>query len=342
MNIQKYDNFVFEKKGNGYWTKERLQDDANKYKTRGDFWNNSSAASIASSKKLMDDLFKNHSNQGFSIKRKKDEYWTINLLQIEADKYETRIDFKNNNYPAYISACHKKLIDDLFKDHINNGYLDKEEWKENSYIIYAYELPEYKKVYVGLTNNVDRRDKEHLFSEREKLYNFLKKNDIPYPKYKILQKDLKSSDAQKQERIWVDQYKTDGWSMFNVIKPGSLGGSIKIWSNKKLQEEANKYKTRGEFCKNNNSAYVTASFKKIMDELFKNHINKGYTDKQKNSGLKYWTIEKLQKIVDKYESRDEFRKNDLKIWNIVHYRNLMDELFKNHSNQGYTRNQNKK
>lgn len=35
--------------------------------------------------------------------------------------------------------------------------------------------------------------------------------------------------------------------MFNIAKPGSLGGGCKIWTNKKLQEEANKYKTRGEF-----------------------------------------------------------------------------------------------
>jgi len=339
MSIKKYTKFT-EKKVNGYWTKEKLQDEANKYKSRGEFWNNSAvAAGIASSKKLMDDLFKNHINQGFSINRKKDEYWTTNLLQIEVNKYETRMDFKNNNYPAYISTCHKKLIDDLFKNHVNCGYLDKEEWKENSYVIYVYELSEYKKAYVGLTNNVDRRDREHLFDEKEKLSIFCRENDISYPKYKILEKNLTSTEAQSQEKFWVEYYKNEGWDMFNVIKPGALGGSIKIWSIKKLQEETNKYKTRSEFAKNNSSAYGIASSKHIMDELFKNHPNQGYTTKQKK--FKFWTIEKIQKIADKYKTRNDFRKNDYSFWVVAHNRNFMDELFKNHPNQGYTRNQNK-
>jgi hypothetical protein len=333
-----YSKILTKKKCNGYWTKEKLQEEVNKYRTRGEFWNKSSVSSLTASRKLIDELFQNHPNQGFSVKRKKDEYWTKEKLQIEADKYENRINLKKNNYPAYITSCRKKFIDELFQNHVNNGYLDKENWKENRYIIYAYELLEYKKVYVGLTNNVDRRDKEHLFDEKDALYKFVKENEISYPDYKILEKDLKSTEAQKQEKIWVDYYKNHGWSMFNIIKTGSLGGSIKIWSNKKLQEEANKYKTRGKFF-NNSSGYGVASSKKLMDELFKNHTNQGYTDKQKISG--YWTIEKLREIVDKYNTRDEFRKNDNKFWIIAHNRNFMNDLFKNHPNQGYIRNQNK-
>jgi len=67
-NIKKYYSFITENKivknKNNYWTKERLQEEADKYLTRGDFWNNSStAAGIALSKKLMDELFNNHNNK---------------------------------------------------------------------------------------------------------------------------------------------------------------------------------------------------------------------------------------------------------------------------------------
>jgi hypothetical protein len=40
-----------------------------------------------------------------------------------------------------------------------------------------------------------------------------------------------------------------------------------------------------------------------MDELFKNHKNQGYSNKQACKG--YWTKEKLQEEVDKYETRNE-------------------------------------
>jgi len=151
--------------------------------------------------------------------------------------------------------------------------LNIDEWKENSYVIYVYELQAEKMAYVGLTNDIIRRDREHLFDEKETLYKFIKEHNMSYPKYKILEENLKSIDAQKQEKYWLKNYKDNGWLMFNSIKAGALGGNVKIWSKKKLQNEANKYKTRSEFCKKNSSAYVSASNKKLIDELFKDHPN---------------------------------------------------------------------
>lgn len=224
----------------------------------------------------------------------------------------------------------KGLLDELFKNHTNCGYLNKDEWKENSYVIYAYELQEYNKVYVGLTNNVKRRDIEHLWSEKEALSLFCRENDITYPKYNILEDDLKSTEAQKREKYWVDVYKENGWEMFNIAKAGALGGSTIKWNKKSLQREADKYKTRTEFQKNNGGAYFAACKKGILDELFKNHLNLGRTDKQVISG--YWTKEKLQEIVNKYLTRGEFQKNANSAYQAALKKGLMDELFKNHTN----------
>lgn len=121
--------------------------------------------------------------------------------------------------------------------------------------------------------------------------------------------------------------------MFNIIKAGSLGGIFSRWTKKALQREADKYKTRGEFSKQNSSAYSVAASRKLLDELFKNHINNGYTDKQKISG--YWTFDKLKKYADKYKTRTEFRMKDNKLYVVAKNKNLLDELFKNHLNQGY-------
>ena len=261
--------------------KETLKKEAEKYKTRQNFKKNSKAAySAAINRNLIDELFKNHLNKGYVENIKPRYYWTYDKLQEEVNKYKTRGEFQKNS-SAYKIAYKKKLLDDLFKNHVNNGYQNIEEWKENSYVIYSYELTEYKKVYVGLTNNIDRRDKEHLFNEKSLLYNFLKEKNIPYPEYKILEKDLKSIDAQKQEKYWVEYYKNLGWTMFNSAKPGSLGAGFLKWTIKALQKEADKYISRIEFRKNN-SAYITAKKRKILDELFKNRSNQGYTRNKKN------------------------------------------------------------
>lgn len=53
------------------------------------------------------------------------------------------------------------------------------------------------------------------------------------------------------------------------------------WTIENLQEEVNKYKTRTEFGRNNRNAYLTALNNKMMEELFKNHINNGYNENRK-------------------------------------------------------------
>jgi hypothetical protein len=54
------------------------------------------------------------------------------------------------------------MMDYLFRNHERLGYADVDEWKENSYVIYAYEIKEFNSAYVGLTNDIKRRDREHL------------------------------------------------------------------------------------------------------------------------------------------------------------------------------------
>lgn len=314
-----------------YWTEEKLQDEVNKYKTRGEFWeNNSGAANIVLAKGLMNKLFNNHPNSGHTDKQVIFGYWTEEKLQEEANKYQSRQEFRDNSKAAYSAAAKRKLFDILFDNHPNKGYLDKEEWKENSYVIYAYELEEFNSVYVGLTNNMKRRDKEHLFDEKEKLSLFCKENDLPYPEYKILEKDLKSSEAKKQEKYWVDFYKYNGWEMFNIAKPGALGSSIVKWTKNTLQKEADKYQSRSKFQKKSGGAYMAALRKGIMDELFKNHSNLGRTNRQVIPG--YWTEDKLQEEANKYKTRGEFQKTSKGAYQASLKKGLMDKLFKNHPN----------
>lgn len=328
------------KKPKNYWTEEKLQEEANKYKTRGEFWEkNSGAAKIALDKGLMDKLFNYHINFGYSDRQVISGYWTEEKLQEEADKYISRKEFRDSNRAAYSAAFKKNLLDSLFKNHINKGYSDKEEWKENSYVIYVYELEEFNSAYVGLTNNIIRRDRDHLFDEKEKLGLFCKENDIPYPNYKVLEENLTSLEAKRQENYWKKFYENNGWVMFNIAKPGALGSASRKWTKKSLQEEVDKYKTRSEFQKKNGGAYMTALKKGIVNDLFKNHTNLGYTDKQMIFG--YWTEERLQKEVSKYKSRREFQINSKGAYTAAVSKKILNKLFNEFPNQGYDENKRK-
>jgi len=314
----------------GYWSNEKLQKEANKYVTRNEFCiKNPSAYSATIKKKIINELFKNHKNHGHTNKQVPFGYWTTERLQAEADKYLTRTEFSKNNSGAYSAASDKKIMDELFKKHQNNGYSDKEEWKENSYVVYAYELKDFNKVYVGLTNNMIRRDREHLFSEKEKLSLFCKKNNLPLPKYKILEDNLNNKNVRNFEEYWYKFYKDNGWDMFNVAKTGSLGAAATKWTKKSLQKEADKCITRSEFSIKNGSAYTAASNKKLMDELFKNHPNQGLIITSD------WTKEALQEEANKYKTRRTFQIKNPSAYLASSRKKIIDELFQNHPNKGY-------
>ena len=120
--------------------------------------------------------------------------------------------------------------------------------------------------------------------------------------------------------------------MFNINKGGSLGCVPSKWSKKALQIESGKYKTRGEFRKKNNLAYVIARSKNLLDELFENHI---YDEKYYL--IKYWTLDTLQNEADKYSTRSEFRKKSKKAYSAALKSKMINIIFKNHKNQGYIR-----
>lgn len=259
------------------WTMAEFQSLANKCLTRSEFWkNNPSAARLSSNKNIIDELFKNHKNSGYTDRQVIEGYWTKEQLQIEANKCESRGDFRNNNFKAYRRALKKNVLDEIFENHENNGYKNNDKYREDNYIIYVYEFKSYNKAYIGLTNNIIRRDRQHLWSKDENMRLFCKEKNISLPKYKILEEKLKSLEAQKQENYWINFYKNNNWCLLNKSKGGALGGNTIKWNKKKLQLIANKYKTRRDFQLNDSSAYACSTRLKLLNELFKNHINQGY------------------------------------------------------------------
>lgn len=91
----------------------------------------------------------------------------------------------------------------------------------------------------------------------------------------------------KKEKEWINIYKKNNWELFNVHSGGALGGTIIKWSNKKLQEVANKYDNRLDFSKYDHLAYVAAVRKKLLNKLFENKKNNGFQNKKKRRILDY-------------------------------------------------------
>jgi len=316
------------------WTIEKLQEKANTCLTRSEFWKKeSSAATSALNRNIMNELFKNHINSGYTNKQVIEGYWTKEQLQIEANTYNTRGEFRMNNFKAYHSASSKNLIDELFENHINKGYKNNDEYAENNFCIYVYEFKKLNRAYVGLTNDIKRRDKQHLFSKNEKLIQFCKDKNIALPKPKILEKELKSSEAQMQEHYWVNFYKYKGYELFNSAKPGSLGGTKIKWTKNKLQKIADKYENRRDFQINDNLAYSASNRLKLLNEIFKNHKNNGYSEKQVKNG--YWTKETIKEEAKKYKFRVDLYKYCGSAYGTALKLNILDEIFEDLPNRGY-------
>ena len=95
---------------------------------------------------------------------------------------------------------------------------------EKNYLIYSYEIYEY--VYVGLTKNLERRDKEHRKTEEDSLYRFAKNNGYQIPTPKILETDLSLIDAKLKEENWLLLYISKGFKKINIAKCGLKNSAI--------------------------------------------------------------------------------------------------------------------
>ena len=102
------------KKPRGYWTEERVREEASKYNTKYEFDRGSQSAYKAALRLgLIDDLFENVL-----------KYWDEKSLRKESSKYNTKYEFVRGSRGAYQAALRLGLIDDLFEN--VRKYWDKE------------------------------------------------------------------------------------------------------------------------------------------------------------------------------------------------------------------------
>lgn len=237
--------------------------------------------------------------------------WTFEKCEEEAKKYNTKFDFTTKSHAAYIASW-------------RNGWLSEFTWlkrkaykadkDKKNYYVYSYELKEINKVYVGITNNLKRRDRQHRFgnksrkkTEYSKLYLTVKENNITLPQQIILYEELTPSDAQIKEHECIEKYKANGWGVINIAKTGYGTGSIGTpwvkWNRESCYKEALKYTTRSDFNNNSNGAYTAARKNGWLDDY--TWFKKSHITHKKG----YWTYDTCYQEALKFKTKKEFEKN---------------------------------
>ena len=106
------------------WTFERCKNEALKYKTKREFKNNCSWGCFVARKNGWIGEITSHM---IKYKHIKSIYWTKEKCQIEANKYNYRVDFSNNSSKAY-AACHRNgWLNDVCK-HMEKPHMKSFKW----------------------------------------------------------------------------------------------------------------------------------------------------------------------------------------------------------------------
>ena len=286
------------------WDKESCRKEALKYNTRTDFQNNSSGAYSAALKKGWLDEICKHMIVKWQYK------WDKESCKEEALKYTTRTDFQNNSSGAWTAASKKGWLDEICSHMEVLGNLFQR-------CIYAFEFAD-NYVYVGLTDNFKRREQQHLNQLNSPVYKHIQETQIK-PITKILNEYTDKAIAQKLEKYYLSDYIKKGWNILNSAKPGSLGGKNLYWTKERCMEVGRKCRTKSEFIKSYNGAYVS-SIKNGWYEEVSAHMISPISKPQK------WDLNKVQTEALKYATRNEFAIKCYPAYNYARKNKLLDKV----------------
>ena len=99
--------------------------------------------------------------------------------------------------------------------------------EQKNYIIYSYEFE--KDVYVGLTKDMKRRDREHrgiAYKKKDSLKNYSVEHNVEIPQPRVLETNLTETESVLKEDNWLKFYRDNGYGIINVGKTGLNHGSL--------------------------------------------------------------------------------------------------------------------
>jgi len=238
--------------------------------------------------------------------RKGNGYWTKEKCKFEALKYDSRKQFCDNSVGAYRSSIKNKWIDEICSHMIKKGNHLKR-------CIYSYEFSD-NFVYVGLTYNLNERQKSRNKNIKDKVILHIKETNLQ-PIIKQLTDYLSVDEAIKLEYFYVEKYKNEGWNILNKSKTGGIGGNNFKWTKEKCLKESLKYKNRNEFSLKSPGSYRSSLRCNWLDEICSHMIKQNI-----------WNKENCKKEALKYSSRFEFSKNSKSSYSSSLNNGWLDEI----------------
>ena len=220
-----------------------------------------------------------------------------------AEQYTTMNDFYENRRHIYAQSVKHGWIDEF-------TWLEKGTfWEEKLRVVYLYEVSD-GSVYIGLTKNIDLRDKAHRGlmqnSGKSSLREYCLLNGLEIPKPKILESGLTVTEAQVSERKWIREFKNKGVNVINKTGGGEIGGlpffAYECKSKEDIVKEASKYKNREDVKKRNQLLYYFIKKNGLIDKCFPN--------KQKHKDSHNYTEKFILEVVKKCPRKIDLRKYD--------------------------------
>ena len=245
------------KKPSGYWTKDRVFEEARKYQTRGEFQKSCRGAwKVAWKNAWLDEM----------TWFKEVTVWTKDNVFEESKKYQTRTEFYKGSSGAYNFARKNNLFDEmtwLARPNTTNKKWTKERVFEESR---KYKSRKWFSVGCGTAYGLACENNwldEMTWLVRPNATNKKWTKDRVFEearKYQTRTEFCRTSsgayDVARGNR-WLDEMT---WFK-EVRKPSGY------WTKERVFEEARKYKTRNEFRKGNSRAYQVARKNNWLDEM---------------------------------------------------------------------------
>lgn len=264
--------------------------------------------------------------------------YTLDYIKEKMSLCKTKSEF-NKKYPYLYKIIKKnqweKETDGILKQ-VGNRYFR---------CIYACEFSN-SHVYVGLTYDFQKRQKQHLTCKNSTIYQYISQtNDIPI----FIQKTdyIECQSASKKEGEILNYYKDNGWTILNKAKTGGLGSALekkqpkghyvnnelffgrKYWTKEKCYTEALKYKTKKELRENAPTLYNIS----LRNEWFSDY----YWLKDEGKKFKYWTKERCLNEALKYKNRKDLFEKSNSCYQIICRNGWANEAFKHMANLGNER-----
>jgi predicted GIY-YIG superfamily endonuclease len=243
-------------------------------------------------------------------------YWTREKCVEVVSKYKTKKDLYTNDQSAYVTITRNKWFDIIEHLEVSKNDIFKR-------VIYSYEFDD-KHCYVGLTYNVDNRNRQHLFEDNGQVSKHIKNTGLT-PKLFIKTDKVSIDEAIKLEEVILNEYKLNGWFILNKARTGSTGGFSKfnlescVDNLKNIDNLKNfriKHKSEYDYIVKHNLYYDNEIIRDLMDIKRIRKINI-FIDKYKCKEESF-----------KYKNRTQFQKYSKSAYNVAWRNNWLDEFFK--------------